>query len=544
MPSNDPLLIPGAEEVKVRLYGQGLGDCFLLAFPTLEGSAEKATYMVIDCGAAKSTPERRDRAEAVVEDISAATGGRIDALVVTHQHFDHISGFQDAWEAWSRMEIGALYLPWTESGAESGEFASAKRRRDALERAAKKTLELLRRDDVLDLLPELRAEADFLGVAADGDPPSDMDETMEFIRSLCPDEIHYFEPGDVFRLPGSDCHGYVLGPPLADTEAPDGKRYIELLVDEDDEVMYNYGQLGMEVDHGKPGGSTAFALSDDSSLPALASSLMLDGEADRSSDEAWSPFESGVRLDWDAAMKTSFFQDHYGGAVRGRETRGLNGSWRRVDDDWLLAASRLALRAGNFTNNLSLVLAFDVPGSDRMLLFPGDAQVGNWLSWHTIDRWRPRGDARPANPPTANGDQTLMENLLSRVSFYKVGHHGSHNATIRNQGLEAMTREDLAAYVPVSVPVAQDRMGYCPMPFYPVMRALHRRAAGRVFLPSGKTVRFGESAKLDAEAAAKHDRRMLKQAGLTRSKQQQPAIANSTRFPEPGYPLYLELTVG
>ena len=45
--------------------------------------------------------------------------------------------------------------------------------------------------------------------------PANMDATMEFARDLCPaDMIRYFEPGDVFRLPGTDFHGYVLGPPL------------------------------------------------------------------------------------------------------------------------------------------------------------------------------------------------------------------------------------------------------------------------------------------------------------------------------------------
>src|SRR5436190_5025038 len=38
------------------------------------------------------------------------------------------------------------------------------------------------------------------------------------------------------------------------------------------------------------------------------------------------------------------------------------------------------------TNNTSLVLAFELLPSRRVLLFPGDAQVGNWLSWQDV-RW-------------------------------------------------------------------------------------------------------------------------------------------------------------
>ena len=82
----------------------------------------------------------------------------------------------------------------------------------------------------------------------------------------------------------------------------------------------------------------------------------------------------------------------------------------------------------------------------------------------------------------------FRSNLLKRVVFYKVGHHGSHNATIKAKGLEMMTHPDLMAFIPVSVPVAQDYMGYCPMPFYPVVRALQTRTEGRVFLPNGHCI--------------------------------------------------------
>jgi hypothetical protein len=347
-------------------------------------------------------------------------------------------------------------------------------------------------EEVLETQPAFRAQADFLGIslagAGNGQRPANMDEAMTFARGLCPpDKIRYFEPGDVFHLPGTECHGYVLGPPVASLENEKKKRYIELLVDEDEKVMYSYGPLGMKVDEGRPGGARAFALSDDRGLPALASALLADGGLDRDSDEGFCPFAPEVRLDWDNAMTSPFFTKHYGEASE----RGEEGAWRRVDYDWLAGAANLALRAGDYTNNVSLVLAFDhpQPESKKMLLFPGDAQVGNWLSWHKITKWRNRDSATLTRPPAANDDQTLMENLLSRVAFYKVGHHGSHNATIKDQGLEAMTREDLVAFLPVSVAVAQDLMGYCPMPFYPVVGALQRKTKGRVFLPSGQAVR-------------------------------------------------------
>lgn len=527
-------LLPRTGEIRMRLYGQGLGDCFLLAFPR-RGEPENPCYLVIDCGAAMSTPDKDLRIRKVVENIHAATGGHIDVLAITHQHFDHIGGFQDAWQEWKKITVDALYLPWTESTAEHGEHKSASSFRHVLDRAAKKALERAAEMKLLDAQPGFRAQADFLGVslAASGaggaKGPRNMDEAMEFARDLCPDQIRYFEPGDVFRLPGTDFHGYVLGPPLPDRLDPEGRRYIELLTDE--KVMYSYGPLGLKVDIGKPGGSDAFALSDDRSLPALASALLAAGSLDREGDESFSPFAPEIRLDWDRAMASPFFQDHYG------STQDIeNGAWRRADTDWLGGAAQLALRAGDYTNNVSLVLAFDIPGSDRMLLFPGDAQVGNWLSWHTIDQWRFRDGAAPIRPPAANDEQTLMENLLGRVSFYKVGHHGSHNATIAEKGLEAMTREDLVAFVPVSVPVAQDLMGYCPMPFYPVLRALQKKTKGRVFLPNGQAV-------APLPDGATHES-LLAESGIVCAGETLPPKKQGGVTLEGEVPLYLEVTVG
>jgi len=44
--------------------------------------------------------------------------------------------------------------------------------------------------------------------------------------------------------------------------------------------------------------------------------------------------------------------------------------------------------------------------------------------------------------------------LLARTVFYKVGHHGSHNATLRQQGLEQMKRLKTAV-IPVDEVVAK-----------------------------------------------------------------------------------------
>ena len=79
-------------------------------------------------------------------------------------------------------------------------------------------------------------------------------------------------------------------------------------------------------------------------------------------------------------------------------------------------------------------MAIELVNSGKVLLFPGDAQVGNWLGWHELV-W------------DVNGEEVNIKNLLKKTVFYKVGHHGSHNATLKEMGLELMTNSHLAAMV-------------------------------------------------------------------------------------------------
>ena len=92
------------------------------------------------------------------------------------------------------------------------------------------------------------------------------------------------------------------------------------------------------------------------------------------------------------------------------------------------ACADLALQLDSLTNNTSLALAIERIADGRVLLFPADAQQGNWLSWHKLEwqRERRRRGGRPATVTAAD--------LLDRTVFYKVGHHGSHNATAKRRG--------------------------------------------------------------------------------------------------------------
>ncbi|OPZ83465.1 MAG: Amidohydrolase [bacterium ADurb.Bin429] len=118
-------------------------------------------------------------------------------------------------------------------------------------------------------------------------------------------------------------------------------------------------------------------------------------------------------------------------------------AWQRLGADWLGTAEQLALLRDTWMNNTSLVLAIELPGSASrpVLLFVGDAQYGNWISWQTL-----------TFPDGATG-----VDLLRRTVLYKVGHHGSENATLREKGLELMDHANLVALLPVDSTWANEK---------------------------------------------------------------------------------------
>jgi hypothetical protein len=116
----------------------------------------------------------------------------------------------------------------------------------------------------------------------------------------------------------------------------------------------------------------------------------------------------GVTTKHTAATDLNPFPDaeHYG-AEHPPSTRWLVGRVRALH-----GAQRLALvRAlDDAMNNTSLILLFEV--GRKKLLFPGDAQIENWsYALH---------DSKEAGKNCE---------LLAETDFYKVGHHGSLNAT-------------------------------------------------------------------------------------------------------------------
>jgi Metallo-beta-lactamase superfamily len=441
--------------VRIRMYRQGLGDCILLTFPKNRGGY---CHMLIDCGVVLGTVDPKVVMTAVAKDILAETKKKLDVLVITHEHWDHLSGFDEnqARAIFRQIKIGALWLAWTED--ETDDLARSLReereRRKLAAKAAKEAAKKRGLDRQAQRLTELlgffgaRAAGD---LAAEGEDAGGTAGAFTFLKQKRAPTI--LETGTTTELPGvSNVRIYIVGPP------------------KDADAMRKttpYKGEGYALGESPIGLADAFLAAFDPS------------------DERAQPFAAATRHPLaELKTKTPSPETMLGPGTPGYYHRKF--SWRNIDDSWLATGERLALQLDSATNNTSLVLAIELENKD-VLLFVGDAQAGNWRSWESR-KWDVKDGADEKRHVTA-------DELLKRTIFYKVGHHGSHNATLREKGLELMKSDRLAAFIPVDTKVAHDVKGWEHMPLPAICERLKEKCAV-VFQSDTKTLKEGGDADI------------------------------------------------
>ena len=457
--------------VTVRMYRQGLGDCFLVTF----GEGAGARNMLIDCGSLGNHSTNVDF-DQIAKDVRETVGttGKLDFVVATHEHKDHLCGFRKTLNDFVG-KVDHVWLAWTEDPSDSVTQQLVKDRRDlgeALTSMSKVKGSAAIQEQLLDVLA---FSGDLLATAFAKTVQSD----MEFVRTKLGAKVSYFKPGNVINemIPGFRI--FVLGPPR------DGKK------------------LGLLGEHGSAelyGIRRAAAFQSVSNIDDHSRDTLLQFERDQ-------PFDNRHTRRGDSIVD------------RFPEYCDEENTWRGIETDWLNVASELALQLDSITNNTSLAFAIERVSDGRVLLFPADAQLGNWKSWHDpslkfIDE-------------QGNDINITAKDLLSRTVFYKVGHHASHNATARGDGLELMRQhQELTAFIPVDRAIALSRNppGSWQMPAPLLYRQLLEKCQGRVarsdlgWATRPKSEQSTEIAFLDIATPAKWKEWQKSQAAATHVK--------------------------
>jgi len=428
MPKNTTT--PNKSAIRVRMYRQGLGDCFLISFPKGKGYF----HMLLDCGVLMGTESAAEKMQAVANDIGQETNHQLDLVAVTHEHWDHLSGFTQAQGVFDKMSFGSVWLAWTEdpNNAIANQLRSQRAQQLRVVQAA------VARMNALGLAARSQPLQNLLGFygVSDTNNPSQTGAALDYVKSRCPPV--YCTPGDAPKtLPGvKGVRIHVLGPP----------QQLDLLKKTDDASKVYQKLYGVS-----PLDSLEAALNPN----AFDKTYKNPGELSR-------PFDPRHCIAPTTARTDAFFREHYGFEANDPA------AWRRIDQDWLDTTSELALQLDAATNNTSLVLAIELTASNKVLLFAADAQVGNWLSWADTQ----------IELTAKKGQPVKQARLLERTVLYKVGHHGSHNATLCQDGLEAMTHPDLVALIPVNEDMSNKKKW--GMPCGNLLGALKDKTRGRV----------------------------------------------------------------
>lgn len=434
-------------EVNVRMYRVGeLGDCFLLTFK--EGT--NTSNILIDCGSFRNSSESKARFAAIANHIKAHTKGKkLNAMVGTHQHNDHLSGYVHAQKIFVE-EIGAeqVWLPWLDDDEDALAIEIQKKHKklvglvDGVQKNLQRRLGAAPSPELQQLHDQVADVMQFYGLA-DGNVPA---QGIAILKSISGKDPLFLSPGQIFDVPGlkpDTVKVHVLGPP----------RDFASIRDTTPNASESY-------DH-------ELALANFNAAHLLGAMSIGTEEAEQYPEEDHFPFNRYFKVRENDTQTGERFAQLKNTEVYRRFT-DPNEAWRSIEHDWLEPAGALALALNSYTNNSSLVLAFELVRSKKVLLFVGDAQTGNWLSWDKIV-WQ----GGPSNKDKTN-------ELLKNTVLYKVGHHASHNATLVG-AFEKMTRRDLAALIPVddSDPNITKKNGW-KMPAHNLYREILKKTNSRV----------------------------------------------------------------
>jgi hypothetical protein len=389
---------------KVSLYSYNVyfGDCFLLVFEY----EDRNRSVLIDFG---STGKGKPHPDAVVDEDDETnketTGHRLrrvaqhislvcgedglDVVVATHRHKDHIYGFglREAGRIIRDCKPKIVIQPWTEDPDDNRDLSNKTAAVDAeaFKNDPRKSFTSMLND--MHLVAE-SIETEALNLADSG-------VFKDTIATALKDKI-------VFAADDNKVKNRAAVDSLHAMGAAEGSA--------SHYVHYGYDQIDWETI--LPGVNVHLLgpprIEDSSEITSATST----------SDEFWS-LQAMNQYFWGLQAATNRTVSHQEGN-KPLFPRGKTFTGKRPDNlTWIIRQLRnvrasqllqIVRYVDSALNNTSVIMLFEV--GDEKLLFPGDAQIENWR--YVLNK--------------AKTDNALRK-LLRETTLYKVGHHGSRNAT-------------------------------------------------------------------------------------------------------------------
>jgi hypothetical protein len=374
---------PTPTAFSVRAYTVGFGDCFLLTFTYLS----QKKHILVDFGSVRLPKDApSDQLAQIARDIKTLCGSDgLLAVVVSHRHRDHISGFStdhanDPGKTIADLKPKYVLQPWTEN-------------------------------------PDAQADA----------PTAPEHQAFRFVSML--GSMQGFAEHALLesRLVGLD-----------------GRKNVELGLTAENNLpnqsaVDNLRTMGTKANHEYLAYGRETSLVQD--LPGVK--LWVLGPPTREQSQAITHETSSDPSEfWQLQHRSALARATGGGGGELRSPFANKPSWQERDEEpypenvrWFMEKAN-AVRAEEMLglvrsldgvmNNTSLILLFEIGG--KRFLFPGDAQLENWS--YALS-------------------QPEVLKLLEDIELYKVGHHGSRNATPKTMwnAVKGHAAEDLATVV-------------------------------------------------------------------------------------------------
>ena len=365
----------------IRTYNVGFGDCFLLMFRY----GKRAKHVLIDFGSTAAAKPSLSM-DKIAQHIAGTTDA-LDAIIVTHRHADHISGFtprkggKGSGDIIRRLAKNAVIVqPWTEDPKVKPTAKAPPKRGggSAKSLAMDQVRSMEAMHDVARIIARRAGSIDVSGF--DTDDESTADAALGISESKVT-KLRFLGEKNLKNVEAIRN--------LMTMSSPRKHRYVSFGVKSGlEEVL-----PGVQIDVLGP--------------PTVAQSADVLKERRTDQAEFWMLAARATNLTTSANKKLFPDERSVTSADAPCAERWFIDKVKRIHSEQLFELVRIVDDA---LNNTSVILLFTI-GKTR-LLFPGDAQIENW---------------EYALKLAKNKSQILTK--LAGVNVYKVGHHGSRNAT-------------------------------------------------------------------------------------------------------------------